>query len=265
MRLAEINGRPATAGDLAALAFAGYGHFTSMQLRDGRVRGFDLHLARLRESSRELFGEAVDDDRVRGYLRRAVRAGPVDASVQVNVFASDDAAVASGRPVEPDVLVRTGPPATSGTTPVRVRTTRYQRLLPHIKHVATLGLVHHWRLARQAGFDDVLFVDPDGFISEGSIWNVAFFDGAEAVWPSAPALRGITMQLVQAGLAREGVGFRTEPVHRLQLGSFRAAALMNSVTAARPLASIDDVALADTQRFTDVLQRAYQRSDPQAI
>jgi branched-subunit amino acid aminotransferase/4-amino-4-deoxychorismate lyase len=171
MGLAEINGRPATAGDLAVLAFAGYGHFTSMQLRDHRVRGYDLHLVRLRENSRELFGWAVEDDRVRGYLRRVLRAGPADASVQVNVFSGDGAAVESGRPVDPDVLVRAGPPATAGTTPVRVRTTRYQRLLPHIKHVATLGLVHHWRLARQAGFEDVLFVDPDGFVSEGSIWK----------------------------------------------------------------------------------------------
>ena len=66
-------------------------------------------------------------------------------------------------------------------------------------------------------------------------------------------------------LEREGVGFRTEPVHRSQLGSFRAAALMNSVTAARPLASIDHVAFAETQRFIELLWRAYERSDLQAV
>jgi hypothetical protein len=73
------------------------------------------------------------------------------------------------------------------------------------------------------------------------------------------------MQLVQAGLEREGVRFRTEPIHRSQLGSFRAAALMNSITAARPLASIDQVAFAQTQRFTELLRRAYDRSEPQAV
>lgn len=36
--------RPATATDLAPLAFAGYAHFTAMQVRGGGVRGLDLHL-----------------------------------------------------------------------------------------------------------------------------------------------------------------------------------------------------------------------------
>jgi hypothetical protein len=56
----EINGRPATADLLAALAFAGSGHFTSMRLRDHRVRGLELHLQRLARDSRELFGREVD-------------------------------------------------------------------------------------------------------------------------------------------------------------------------------------------------------------
>ena len=44
--------------------------------------------------------------------RRPVVAGlPGDLSVQVNLFSRDEAAVEAGRPVEPDVLVRAGPPA----------------------------------------------------------------------------------------------------------------------------------------------------------
>src|SRR5256885_7112437 len=37
-----IDGQPATAAELAALAFAGHAHFTAMQVRDGRLRGLDL-------------------------------------------------------------------------------------------------------------------------------------------------------------------------------------------------------------------------------
>lgn len=33
----EINGQPATVDDLSTLAFAGYGHFTSMQVRNHRL------------------------------------------------------------------------------------------------------------------------------------------------------------------------------------------------------------------------------------
>ncbi|MDG4803917.1 hypothetical protein [Micromonospora sp. WMMD980] len=70
------NGRPATADDLAPLAFAGNAHFTAMQVRDRRVRGLDLHLARLRDASHELFGTALPDDQVRAAMRVAIQAGP---------------------------------------------------------------------------------------------------------------------------------------------------------------------------------------------
>src|SRR2546428_6481989 len=75
------NGRPATTEDLAPLAFAGYAHFTAAQVRAGRVRGLDLHLARLRTQSVALFGRALPDEQVRSYLRAAVAAGPPDASL----------------------------------------------------------------------------------------------------------------------------------------------------------------------------------------
>jgi hypothetical protein len=65
----QINGEPATAEDLAPLAFAGYGHYTSMQVRERAVRGLDLHLERLRRGSVELFGAAADPARLRRCLR----------------------------------------------------------------------------------------------------------------------------------------------------------------------------------------------------
>ena len=52
---------------------------------------------------------------------------------------------------------------------------------------------------------DALFVTADGAISEGSIWNIGFFDGERIVWPRAPMLRGISMQLLQDGLERGGI------------------------------------------------------------
>ena len=261
----EINGQPATAAELGALAFGGYGHFTSMQVRGSRVRGLDLHLERLRRDSLELFGRAVDADRVRRYLRHATSDGPGDLSVQVNVFSRDDAAVADGRPVDPDVLVRTSDPVPPGTAPVRVRTTIHERVLPQVKHVATLGLVHHWRRARQDGFDDVLFRDRDGFVSEGSIWNIGFLDDGGVVWPDAPALRGITMQLIQAGLRGRGVPSSVRPVHVSELATFQAAVLMNSIVPGQTIAGIDDVAFDDNGSLPRMVREAYERNQDQPL
>jgi branched-subunit amino acid aminotransferase/4-amino-4-deoxychorismate lyase len=47
----ELNGEPLELSDQGLLRATTYGHFTSMQLRDGRVRGLGLHLERLDRSS----------------------------------------------------------------------------------------------------------------------------------------------------------------------------------------------------------------------
>ncbi|HEV2780576.1 MAG TPA: hypothetical protein VGX25_14390 [Actinophytocola sp.] len=57
---AEIDGTPATVDQLHRMAVTNYGHFTSMQVRGGAVRGIDPHVRRWEESSPELFGQAVD-------------------------------------------------------------------------------------------------------------------------------------------------------------------------------------------------------------
>ena len=56
----EINGHGATADQLGFPALVNYGHFTAMQVRNRRVRGLDLHLARLDSATRELFGASLD-------------------------------------------------------------------------------------------------------------------------------------------------------------------------------------------------------------
>jgi branched-subunit amino acid aminotransferase/4-amino-4-deoxychorismate lyase len=72
------------------------------------------------------------------------------------------------------------------------------------KHVATMGLIHQRRLARAEGYDDVLFVDRQGRVSEGWIWNIALWDGQTVILPAANVLPGITMSLSGKGLVGPG-------------------------------------------------------------
>lgn len=69
--MAELNGRPVGADELQALALTNYGHFTSMRVEDGRVRGLALHLERLARDCRAVFGAELDTGRVRELARRA--------------------------------------------------------------------------------------------------------------------------------------------------------------------------------------------------
>src|SRR5215469_11134450 len=81
----EIDGRSATTGDLRAAAVSNFGHFTAMQVREHRVRGLKLHLARLDAANVELFGTGLDGDLVRSRIRHAL-GDTRDASVRVHVY-----------------------------------------------------------------------------------------------------------------------------------------------------------------------------------
>src|SRR5215470_16045878 len=165
----EIDGVPATVERLGAAAPAGYGHFTAMQVRGHRVRGLDLHLARLDAANRELFGAGLDPATVRAHIRHALGAGTGDASVRVYVCEL---------PGGPSVMVTVRPPGGMPAGPWRLQTVPYQRTLAHIKHLGDFGQGYFQRLAHRNGFDEALLTGPDGAISEGAITNIGFFDGA---------------------------------------------------------------------------------------
>ncbi|MFF0474503.1 aminotransferase class IV [Streptomyces sp. NPDC004284] len=237
----EIDGVPAADPELLAALMSGYGHFTAMQVRDGRVKGLGLHLDRLDRSTRELFGRGLEGERVRGLVDGALgNAGRRDASVRVYVYPGVRTVVTVADPA-PDGL----------GAPQRLTTADYWRPAPHIKHLGGFGQRFHGEAARRAGFDEALLTSPYGEISEGAISNIAFWDGTSVVWPSAPCLHGITMALLEPRL--ESV---RRPVTLADLPDYRAAFVSNSRTIA-PVTAIDEVAFTVDEELMGRVWAAY--------
>ncbi|MGW1995832.1 aminotransferase class IV family protein [Embleya sp. NPDC001921] len=262
--VAHRNGRPATAEELAPLAFAGYAHFTAMQVRGGRIRGLDLHLDRLRSASVRLFGRAQSDDRVRSHLRAALAAGPADASLTATMYSPVGEFTATGGDADPDVLVRVDPPATGPTGPLTLDVVEYERVLPEIKHVGEVAKTHYLRRAVARGFDDAAFVDRRGRLGEATIWNLAFWNGAEVIWPEAEVLGGTTMAVVRRQLDGLGVPQRVREITLADLPTLTAAVVMNSWTPGVEVLRIGDVSLPGSPAFMDLLHRAYRAEPPTA-
>jgi branched-subunit amino acid aminotransferase/4-amino-4-deoxychorismate lyase len=229
----ELNGVPLESPSPALLRATSYGHFTSLQIRAGRVRGLSLHLDRLDRSSRELFGHGLSADRVLSTLRAALdRAWSADVSVRINAF------VQARDQVEPDLLVTVSDPIAPTTTPARLLAFEHERPVPHLKHTGTFSLTYYARQARLASYDNALFYNRSGHVSEASIWNICFAIGGRIVWPEAAVLPGITMLTLQAGLDTLAVARETSPVPLTALADFDAAYLTNSIDPALPVASI---------------------------
>jgi 4-amino-4-deoxychorismate lyase len=250
----ELNGRAPDLAETQRLATVNYGHYTSMQVRGGRVRGLALHLARLDDGNSDFFGgrgDVAEELRLRELIRHAL--GDVqDASVRVAYVPGAD------EQDRPDVLVAVRAPAPEEPGPgLRVQTQAYERDWPEHKHAATMGLGVARRKARQDGFDDALFLAGER-VSEGSSWNVAFWDGERVLWPEAPMLKGVTMVLLQIAMTMAGVPWGIRPVVRHELPDLLAAAAVNSIWPGRPIASVDDVVFTDSAALTDALGTAWK-------
>ncbi|HEV7271226.1 aminotransferase class IV family protein [Pseudoxanthomonas sp.] len=242
MTSAFLNGRPATADDLRALALANYGHFTSMQVRDGAVQGRALHMRRLEDATFALFGARLDGaDALQQAARALHGAGHGDASVRITVFSTRFDYRDPARGIVPDVLVTLSPAASADKPALRVKSYPFVRPLPQYKHVGTFPLFHYRRQAVADGYDDALFVDPAGHIVEGSIWNLGLWDGQSVVWPEGPALRGTAERLLQAGLEQACIPQRAAPVALSDLGAFRAGFACNA-SGLQPIVAVDAVA-----------------------
>ncbi|WP_067823285.1 aminotransferase class IV [Actinomadura kijaniata] len=246
--MAELDGEPVGVEQLAALALVNYGHFTTMRVEGGGVRGLALHLDRLTRDCRTLFGVEPDVERVRRLARRAVAGAGAPVVVRATLF---DPGLDIGRPVsngEPRVLVTARAAGERPVPGMRVGTVRYSRDLPAVKHVGLFGAVRRRRVAQAEGFDDALFVDAGASVTEGTTWNVGFFDGREVVWPDAEVLPGVTMRLLRGSVRPAGVA---------DLAGMEAAFATNAAVGVRAITAVDGRAFPADHPVLDALRREY--------
>jgi branched-subunit amino acid aminotransferase/4-amino-4-deoxychorismate lyase len=223
-----------------------------LQIRNRRTRGFDLHLARLRQATAELFGRELDEVHIRRSIQLALGDDIDDASVRVYVVHADP---------EPTVIVTAKAPVEPPVSE-RVKSVLYQRPLAHIKHLGGFRLggldaQSYFRERVQAeGFDEALLTAADGAVAEAAIANIGFVSASTVVWPDAPALAGITMQLVQRELTRTGRVWSREHVQVQDVGLFEGAFLTNS-HGIWPVTAIDEHEFALDERWFRPLAGVY--------
>lgn len=250
--MAELNGRPVDPDSLLGLALTNYGHFTSMRVDEQRVRGLSLHMERLVRDCRIVFGTDLDPERVRAYVRRAAGERSGSFVVRVTVF---DPSVTMGRPDksdDPSILVTIRPATQMPMPPLRVKSVRYERDVPMVKHIGLFGSLHARRAALTAGYDDALLIGPDDHVSEGVTWNVGFIGEDGIVWPKGDVLPGVTMALLQ-----QTGQHLTAPVTLADAQGMRAAFATNTTIGVRALSAIDEVPMAAEDPALTLLRDAY--------
>ena len=131
----EVNGRQADQAVMSLLEHEGWGHFTAMQVRGGRTRGLDLHLARLEAAHRDVYERALGEQEVRARIRHALGGRP-DASVRVYGYWAG-------------LIVTVREPQDMPGRPHSMTAVHFQRPLARLKHVGSWGQVEAYRFRRQ--------------------------------------------------------------------------------------------------------------------
>jgi branched-subunit amino acid aminotransferase/4-amino-4-deoxychorismate lyase len=237
----EVNGLEADQAAVSLLDHEGWGHFTAMQVRGGRARGLDLHLARLEAAHHDVYGRTLDGQEVRARIRHAL-GGRLDASVRVYGYWAG-------------LIVTVREPQDTPPRPHSMTALQFQRPLARLKHVGSWGQGRFSEMALAAGFDEGLLVDETGRISEGTITNVGFWRDGTVIWPDAPKLLGITMLILRRHLAAAGAGQAEEAVRVQDLTRYDGMILCNSRGWA-PVGRVDDVKIAQDEAFTNVIAAA---------
>jgi len=246
----EIDGQSPSAEQLAAVAVDSYSHFTAMQVRNLRVRGLDLHLTRLTSAHLELFGTSLDADLVRSRIRHALSFGMGDASLRVYARQSEG---------DPTIMVTLREPGSlpGAGNPWRLQPVPYQRSVAHIKRVSDFGQAYFQRRAKQNGFDEALLTGPGGVISEGSVTNIGFIDGGDLVWPNAPMLAGVTMQLIDVKFHGVGINLDRREIRLADIRRYDGAFVTNA-RGIGAVSQIDDVPMPVAQRWMTMLTKVYE-------
>ena len=213
---------------------AGYGLVETMRVRDGRIPFLERHLARLERSLGEL-GLPKPSQDVAALVKPF--AGTGDAVLRVEV-----------RGGRASLTVRE-PPLPGA--PTVITASEPHQPYPH-KTTERDCFTDAGREAEVAEAEDALLVTPEGWVAEGTAWNVFWWDGALLHTPALDL--GI---LPGVGRARA-----LELVERAEQGRYRKQALAgkslfltNAVRGIVPIASLDGASVPADPRTAELARR----------
>jgi len=212
----------------------GYGLIETMRVRDGRIPFLERHLARLGRSLGEL-GLPKPSQDVAALVRPF--AGTGDAVLRVEVRNGQASVTVRELP-------RLGPPAV-------ITASEPHQPYPH-KTTERDCFTDAGQEADVAEADDALLVTPEGWIAEGTVWTVFWWEG--------DTLRTPALDLgILPGVGRARV---LEVAKRAEQGRYRKPALAgkslfltNAVRGIVPIASLDGAAVPADPRTAELAQR----------
>ena len=213
---------------------AGYGLIETMRVREGRIPFLDRHLARLERSLRAL----------------GLPSPTQDIAALVRPFAGTDEAVLRVEVCDrrATVTVRELPPL---DPPAVLTASEPHEPYPH-KTTQRDCFVDAALEAEVGEADDALLLTPDGWVAEGTVWNVFWWEGGGLRTPALDV--GILPGIGRARVLELVTGVEQGRYPEQALAG-KSLFLTNAVRGIVPIASLDGVPVPADPRTADFAQR----------
>lgn len=233
------------------------GLFETMRSYAGHVAFLKRHMRRLAGGAKAL-GLALPDlsEQVLTGARVARESGWGDAAIRLTVSRGvGDLGLPPTPGVEPTAVVIASPlpPTPPGIYDrgITVQIAKGRRneysVTSGLKTLAYAEAVIALTAARDAGFDDALFLDIEGHVAEGPISNVMFVKGRKLITPplTCGILPGVTRAVTLEIGAEQGLVVEERPVERAEIDTADEMFYTSSLRELYPIVKVDEVRIGD--------------------
>jgi len=233
------------------------GVYTTFRTYDGKkVLLLDNHLHRLEESAAIVdFPLIIDQQIIKSALHRAITAFPYDESrirVTVDLEKEPGTVYIALEPLH----VPSAEDYTNGACAV---THRMQRDRPRAKLTRFISVAESFRNRVPTEANEILLVDDNGYILEGSTSNFFAVKNGEIWTPAEKMLYGITRSLVLKSAELEGIPVSLAAVSVTEIADLQEAFITSSSRSILPLRQIDETIIGDGTPglISKILSRRY--------
>ena len=233
---------------MSRIAFpAGHGIFETMRVEDGRVAELGRHMRRATSSARALNIVMPDEELLRKELDNAL-GKEVFKLGRLRVCFSSSAMV-----IDYSEYSDFESPANltfHSTSPDSVNS--MHKIYPYDERFEILDT------AIEYGFDDAIVFNNENHLTESAIANIcAYIDGQ---WLTPPITAGVLPGIMR-GIAVERLDVKVANIHISEIPKIEAAALLNSLKIAQPVAFIGDYRLPQFEQSTELLAQLRSKVD----
>ena len=265
--------------DLLSLALNGYATYTTLKAVQYQgawaVLGWEHHLNRLEKDSKHLFGMSLPHETITKHLLCYLEKQLPQTTliVRLTIFPHHFSLAEPEKISELKILFSTRPsPNLSAEqpnlapSPIRAKTIETARFLPMVKTTNLIPTLHAKIQARREGYDDALLTH-NGFITEGSTWNIFFWNGEQLVTPalSCGLLAGITRSLLMKHLPTIGLTIKEQEITADEIHSFQQAFMSNAVVGLAPIGEINTHCFEPSSCLLKEVITLYQSLQPTVI